>query len=132
MVIVKCEKCGKEYELGYGEKLSDFQCECGGELSPNEIESTPLITPKTQIKPNIEDNLDKKRENKKIGLIGVFIFGLILIIVVTATMFSNNTNSGNSNITNSNTVIPNITYHANGLTFEYPADWKQLSNLNST
>ncbi len=33
MVIVKCEKCGKEYELSNDDKISDFKCECGGKLS---------------------------------------------------------------------------------------------------
>ena len=33
MVIAKCEKCEKEYQLNPNEKPSDFQCECGGELS---------------------------------------------------------------------------------------------------
>ena len=37
MVIAKCEKCGKEYQLASNEKLSDFQCDCGGELSPKEV-----------------------------------------------------------------------------------------------
>ncbi len=34
MVIAKCEKCGKEYQLEPNNKLSDFQCECGGRLAP--------------------------------------------------------------------------------------------------
>ena len=36
MVIVKCEKCGKEYQLESNRTFSDFQCECGGELSSKE------------------------------------------------------------------------------------------------
>lgn len=32
MIIAKCRKCGKKYELKPDEKLSDFQCGCGGEL----------------------------------------------------------------------------------------------------
>ena len=32
MVKVKCKKCGKEYDLKKGDKPSDFQCECGGDL----------------------------------------------------------------------------------------------------
>jgi hypothetical protein len=31
-VIAKCTECGIEYELKDGEKPSDYQCECGGEL----------------------------------------------------------------------------------------------------
>jgi len=30
MVIAKCVKCEKEYELEPDEKPSNFQCECGG------------------------------------------------------------------------------------------------------
>ena len=130
MVIVKCEKCEKEYELGSDEKLSDFHCECGGELSPKEMASEPLKMPKTQENPNIEENLDKKSRNKKIGIAGVFCIGLILVIVIAGMIFSNKTASGNSTIENSTINIPNNTYSANGLTFNYPADWKQISNLN--
>jgi len=36
MLIAKCKKCGKKYELGPIEKPSDFRCECGGELTSNE------------------------------------------------------------------------------------------------
>jgi uncharacterized OB-fold protein len=40
MVIVKCKNCGKEYEVKTFTKLSNYQCECGGDLrtqSMNEI-----------------------------------------------------------------------------------------------
>lgn len=30
MVIAKCVRCGKEYELQEDESPADFQCECGG------------------------------------------------------------------------------------------------------
>ena len=40
MVIVKCEKCGKEYQLGPNDKISDFKCECGGKLSLKKNEPT--------------------------------------------------------------------------------------------
>ena len=120
MVIVKCEKCGKEYELGSDEKLSDFQCECGGELSPDEMAHDPVKTPKTQEKPNIKEDWDKK-----IGIAGVCCIGLILIIVFGGMIFSKTPTSVNI-VTN----ISNNTYSANGVTFNYPAGWKQISNLN--
>jgi DNA-directed RNA polymerase subunit RPC12/RpoP len=46
MVVAKCEKCGKEYQLEPNKKLSNFQCECGGELSPKEVVVEPLDTTK--------------------------------------------------------------------------------------
>ena len=36
MVLTKCIKCGKDYELESGEEPANFQCECGGELKPIE------------------------------------------------------------------------------------------------
>ena len=42
MVIVKCEKCGNEYELGPNEKPSDCSCECGGELTSNKTTAESL------------------------------------------------------------------------------------------
>jgi len=42
MVIAKCEKCKKEYQLESNEKPSDFQCECGGELSSKEVAVEPV------------------------------------------------------------------------------------------
>ncbi|MDY9922796.1 hypothetical protein [Methanobacterium sp.] len=31
-MIAKCKECGKEYELKFGQRTSNFQCECGGDL----------------------------------------------------------------------------------------------------
>lgn len=31
-MLAKCKECGKEYDLKKGERVSDFQCECGGKL----------------------------------------------------------------------------------------------------
>ncbi len=39
-MIVKCKKCGKEYELRDNDKISDFKCECGEELSLKNKEQT--------------------------------------------------------------------------------------------
>lgn len=33
LVIVKCVKCGKEFQIDDKEELSDFRCPCGGEVS---------------------------------------------------------------------------------------------------
>jgi len=43
-MLANCEKCGKEYELKENENPSDFQCECGGDLTSKKIE--PLETKK--------------------------------------------------------------------------------------
>ena len=44
-MLAYCLNCGQEYELKSDNKLSDFQCECGGELafnnSPNEKSKIP-------------------------------------------------------------------------------------------
>ena len=50
MVIVKCEKCGQEYQLGPNDKLSDFKCECGGELSLKEAVVEPVNTTKNRLR----------------------------------------------------------------------------------
>ena len=124
-MIIKCKKCGNEYELGYNEKLSDFECECGGELSLNNRVSEPAKTLKTP-KRFIEEDLNKKGKNKKIWIARAFCIGFILILVFGGMIFSNNIISGNNT-----TYIPNNTYSGNGLTFNYPSDWKQISNLYS-
>jgi len=133
LMIVKCESCGIEYELGSDEKPSDFQCECGGELSPNEMVFEPIKSPH---EPIIEEDLDDKSKNKKIGIAGLFGIVLILVIIIAGisffndTTFSKNIKSGNTSVENSTLNLPHNTYSANGLTFNYPADWKQISNLN--
>ena len=132
-MIIKCKKCGKEYELGSNENLSDYQCECGGELSTNKKVSVPVKTLKTQKKSDIIGDLNEKGKNRKIWVARAFSIALILTIVFGVMIFSDNTTSGNSttNISNNTTNIPNNTYTRNGLTFNYPADWKQISNLYS-
>jgi len=100
MVIAKCAKCGKEYELKANDKLSDFQCECGGELTSNEMTSATLKTKKPNKTPkDIREDWDKQSKNKKIGIgiLGVCCIGIILIVVFGG-LFSPNktTSSGNS------------------------------------
>lgn len=65
-MIAKCKKCGKEYQLESNEKPSDFQCDCGGELSSKKEEFTP-----TKIKkPTQEHKSWKERaEDVKAGKI---------------------------------------------------------------
>lgn len=59
MVIAKCEKCKKEYQLESNEKPSDFQCECGGELSSKEV----LVEPVKPIKPKKTSKSWKEENN---------------------------------------------------------------------
>ena len=100
MVKAKCVKCGKEYELESNEKHSDFQCECGGELTSNGL-ATEIVKIKKINKPpkDIKEDLDKQSKNKKIGIgvISVCCIGLILIIVFGGVLSPNKTStSGNS------------------------------------
>ncbi len=95
-MITRCEKCGKKYQLGHNEKLSDFQCECGGELSSKEVEDEQISThPKDITTKRInEQKIDDKLElnqlfeyKKKASRIELFIrivyaipVGIILIL----------------------------------------------------
>jgi len=55
MVIAKCGECGTEYQLDSGEDPSDFQCECGGNLSKNEVEPVTHVKPDKSWKEKAED-----------------------------------------------------------------------------
>jgi hypothetical protein len=33
LLIIKCKKCGNEHELESNKRLSEFECECGGEFT---------------------------------------------------------------------------------------------------
>ena len=105
MVVAKCVKCGKEYELKSDEEPSNFQCECGGDLKSKKIVSKSLKTKKSKDKPDIKNEWNKQSKNKKIGIAGACCIGLILVVVVGGMIFSNNTTSGNS--ANSNGVFEN-------------------------
>lgn len=79
MEKVKCVECGNEYELEQGEKPSNFQCECGGNL-----EFKDSINHNHGTESERRDKIahgysytDKKSFNYKI----VMVFGVIIIIV---------------------------------------------------
>ena len=79
----------------------------------------------------IED-LNKKGKSRKIWIARACSIGLILTIIFGVMIFSDNTTSETVHkYINNTTNIPNNTYTGNGLTFNYPADWKQISNLYS-
>jgi len=66
-MIVKCKNCGKEYEVKTFTKLSNYQCECGGDLrtqSMKEIWKQTHPDEETSKTPS-DFNKVKKGENKK-------------------------------------------------------------------
>lgn len=130
-MIIKCEKCGKEYEIDSNEKLSDFECGCGGELSPKKTGDTPSKPLKTLNRPNMDEGLNKKDRNKKIGIAIACIIGFILVLIGGGMIFHNNSNNSGIAPGNTATSIPNSTYTGNGVTFVYPAGWKPISDLYS-
>ncbi len=116
MVLVKCLKCGKEYELGSNEKLSGFQCECGGELSPNKkVTPESIYITKSKKKPNIKEDWDKQSKNRKIGIgiVGLCCLGIIIFVVLGGLFSPNKTT----------TTANSKTYSDNGLTFNYLDSW---------
>ncbi len=72
-MLVKCKECGKEYDLGFFDKLDKYQCsECGGELRlPTFKENSDMVKNKQKTK----DKSKKSHLGFKIIVIGVI--GLI-------------------------------------------------------
>jgi len=124
-MILRCRKCGKEYELESDKKLSDFQCECGGVLSPK-MSSETVKSLETIEEANLNDDSNKKGKNKQIFAVMVCFIGFILVVLLSGIVFTGNAISGDKVA-----VISNSTYSGNGVTFNYPAGWKSISNLNS-
>lgn len=72
MVIAKCEKCKKEYQLESNEKPSDFQCECGGGLdNVNELS-----------KPKENETGISKLINWKAIIVGAVSYFLLMLVVI--------------------------------------------------
>ena len=63
--MISCVSCGRKYELGTGEKPSDFQCTCGGNLE--ERRTLKDYQNQTEYKYNTEffgeTNDDLKKQN---------------------------------------------------------------------
>jgi len=120
MPIAKCEKCGKEYELNPNENASDFQCECGGELSPKDSSGTVK-----DIKPKkIRKTWNERSKGDKLkGVIGLLSLGVIILIVIIGVsgMFSNNSKTSDGNPTFQNQYI----------SFEYPTGYNVQPITNS-
>jgi hypothetical protein len=123
-MIVRCKKCGKEYELNSNKKLSEFQCECGGELSPKM--SSETVQSQTLKRSYVGDDLIETGKNRKIWAAMACCIGFVLVTLFSGIIFTGNAISGD-NVT----VISNSTYSGNGVTFNYPAGWKSISNLTS-
>ena len=123
MVIVICEKCGKEYQLESNEKPSDFQCECGGELSSKEgseivKNTTPTKTRKTW---------SEQTKGAKVGSILVLLcLGVVIILVISGISGIFSPNKTANNIANSKT------YSGQGISFNYPDSWTINSNSITT
>jgi len=120
MPIAKCEKCRKEYELNPNENSSDFQCECGGELSLKDGSGTVK-----DIKPKkIRKTWNERSKGDKLkGVIGLLSLGVIILIVIIGVsgMFSNNSKASDGNPTFQNQYI----------SFEYPTGYNVQPITNS-
>jgi hypothetical protein len=125
MVVAKCTKCGKEYELESDEKPSNFQCECRGDLTSNEMTSETVKTKKPNKTPSdIRENWDKQSTNKKIGIgiLGVCCIGIILVVVFAGLFSPNKTSSGGTSFQNQY------------VSFQYPTgyDVKEITNSDAS
>ena len=82
-MIVRCGECGEEYQLGSNQKLSDYQCKCGGKLFSNKVVSENVSKKPKSMSKNMEK--DKIIINRKklllLGLLFVFI-GLVNVITL--------------------------------------------------
>lgn len=118
VVKVECVDCGREYDLEDGDELSDFQCECGGILK-----NKKPITKETK----------NSKKSKKIVLIPIL--ALIIVIIAFFAIYNSgyihvSAENHTNNSSNTNQSIAYKTYAANGVTFNYPADWQPISNLD--
>lgn len=81
MMLAKCVKCGKEYQLESNETPSNFQCECGGELSSKESsETVKNNTPKKKNKTWSEQTTGAKIG----GILILFCIGVIILVGISA------------------------------------------------
>lgn len=120
LLVVKCVECGNEYVLEQDEELSEFQCECGGNLEVKKYST--------------EESPKSKISRKKIS---ISVLSLIIIIFALFAVYNsgllhvystvNQTNKSN----NTTPAIATKTYADNGITFNYPADWQPFTNLDA-
>jgi hypothetical protein len=110
MGYLVCEKCGGYYELQDGESPNDFsdKCECGGNLVYSEsLKSTEKdsknknsseATNTTQ-SPNKESSKNKQKKETKLGMgiLSICCIGIILVVVMGGSLFSDKANSIKTN-----------------------------------
>lgn len=107
---ITCPQCGHQWEYG-------------GELTSNEISSETLKTEKPDKTPaDIPDGGDKKNRNKKIaiGVLSVFLIGIIIFVVFGGTFFPNNT-----------TLNGGPSFQNQYISFEYPIGYNARAITNS-
>jgi rRNA maturation endonuclease Nob1 len=80
-MLVKCKECGKEYDLGFFDKLDKYQCsECGGELRLPRFDETEEIVKR--------ENKHKSKDKNNIstllfwGLIVFWTIGSLFMLLV--------------------------------------------------
>lgn len=72
-----CVKCEKEYQLESYEKPSDFQCECGGELSTKRIKTDKINSKNPRKPPKPWKNQTKGVKVLSILIVLVLVVGII-------------------------------------------------------
>jgi hypothetical protein len=127
LVTLKCTKCGKEYELDEGESISNYICiECGGDLDYKNPSLRKMDSPKKQSKSK------KPVKTIIISVIAVLVVILVLLLAFTNIIpLGNQIIAANNSTENSTPSIPNSTYTGHGITFNYPAGWIQMYNLDA-
>lgn len=120
LVVVKCDECGKEYVLEEGEEPSDFKCKCGGNLKFKEYTT------------------EKPPKSNKMKKVSIAIVSIIIILFAIFALYNSGlihvySAENHTNVTNNTTTphIANATYAANGITFNYPADWQPITDLDA-
>ena len=85
LALVKCKKCGKEYQLEKGENTSDFQCECGGKLTRSRISHGSKVS-SGKVNSEFSDLWNKQKPLTKIiiAAVGIIVFIGIIAAVISA------------------------------------------------
>lgn len=65
MLIATCIKCGKEYQLEANQELSDFQCECGGDLFHGSGKTKKTFNQRYEESRDMIDNRLSHKESKR-------------------------------------------------------------------
>lgn len=121
---MKCKECGKEYDLKEGDKLSDYICvECGGNLDYKQYLGKNSGVSK-------EDPKSSKRSFKPIIIGVITILAIFLVALIVFNNYPALNHATNNSTSNDTSHIPNSTYTGHGITFNYPAGWIQMYDLD--